>query len=51
MENRLKADAVAEAARFGDRVLVSGETDDGQVVDIWIQVCYSTFVFQGPVAE
>ena len=32
----MKADVVAEAANFNQRVLVSGETDDFKVIDIWL---------------
>ena len=35
MEARLCADVRAEAEQYGGRVLVSRETDDGQVVDVW----------------
>ena len=43
MEDRLKADVVAEAANFNQRVLVSGETDDFKVIDIWLTL-------EGPAA-
>lgn len=38
MENRLKKDVLAEATRYGNRVLVNKETDDGKVEDVWESV-------------
>ena len=38
MEARLREDVIAEAEQYGGRVLVSRELDDGQLVDVWVQL-------------
>jgi len=54
MEARLREDVLAEVARYGGRVLVSRELDDGQLVSVWEQ-CTSVQtpkeVFEALVAE
>lgn len=35
MESRLKEDALAEASRYGGRILLTDELPDGQMVDLW----------------
>ncbi|KAB2003186.1 hypothetical protein ES319_D11G113500v1 [Gossypium barbadense] len=38
MEARLKEDILMEAARYGNKILVTDELPDGEMVDLWEQV-------------
>ncbi|KAE8701977.1 hypothetical protein F3Y22_tig00110503pilonHSYRG00385 [Hibiscus syriacus] len=38
MEDRLKKDILLEAARYGNKILVTDELPDGQMVDQWERV-------------
>lgn len=38
MEARLKEDILREAGRYGGAIMVTHETDDGQIYDSWEQV-------------
>lgn len=42
MEDRLKEDVLQEAARYGNKILVTDELPDGQMVDQWEPVTYDS---------
>ncbi|XP_027365720.1 paladin-like isoform X2 [Abrus precatorius] len=42
MEARLKEDILMEAARYGNKILVTDELPDGQMVDQWESVSYNS---------
>ncbi|XP_042044508.1 paladin-like isoform X2 [Salvia splendens] len=42
MEDRLKEDILAEAARYGNKILVTDELPDGQMVDQWEPVSHDS---------
>ncbi|KAL6500192.1 hypothetical protein OROHE_025558 [Orobanche hederae] len=42
MEDRLKEDVLIEAARYGNKILVTDELPDGQMVDQWERVSHGS---------